>query len=174
MRPPILALTLVGMLLGAALLFFSVTRLRILLRKSVVLRLPVSAEQIVTFEQPGTFILHVEHTRFATALLYAAYSLRDAGGTREVLSGPIQFRTTRSGTTTVRSSVRRFTVKRPGRYELSITGVDLGNHPPEDALILTRPYGSRLVLLILGIVLGASGFIGGLVFTVLQIVGRSI
>jgi hypothetical protein len=173
MHLQVLALTLGGMLFGAALLFFTITGLLALLRKSVVARLPVIAEQIVAFEHPGTFILHVEHTRFATALLYAAFSLRDAAGTREVRSGPpILFRTTRSGFTTVRSSVRRFTVKRPGRYELSVTGIDLRNHPSEDALILTRPYVAPMVLLILGTVLGASCFIAGLVFSVLQIVGR--
>jgi hypothetical protein len=172
MRPPILALTLVGMLLGAALLFFSVTRLLILLRKSDIVRLPAIAEQIVAFEQPGTFILHVEHRRFAAALRHAAFSLRDAAGTREVRSWPILFRTTRAGFASVRSSVRGFTVKRAGRYELSVTGIDLSGDPSQDALIFTRPYGVPLALLILGIVLGASCFIAGLVFTVLQIVGR--
>ncbi len=165
-------LTLGAMLLGVAVLFFTITRLVGLLRKSIVVRLPAVAEQIVGFEQPGTFILHLEGPRFATALRRASFSLRDAASSRDVRSWPILFRTTSSGFSTVRLSVRGFAVERPGRYALSVTGIEPGSDTSQDALIFTRPYAAKMVLLILGIVLGGFCFIGGLVFTVLQLAGN--
>ena len=159
------------MLLGVAILFFTITRLVGLLRTSVVARLPAVAEQIVVFEQPGTFILHLEQPRFATALRRARFSLRDAASARDVQSWPILFRTTSSGFSTVRFSVRRFAVERPGRYALSVTGIEPGRDTSKDALVFTRPYAAAMVLLILGTVLGGFCLIGGLVFTALQIVG---
>jgi hypothetical protein len=109
-----LILTIGAMVLGAALLVFTITRLTGLLRESVVARLPAAARQRVSFEQPGTFILHIEHPRFKTALSHAGFSLRDAAGVHEVQSWPIVLRTTTSGFATVRISVRGFAVERPG------------------------------------------------------------
>ena len=172
MHPQFLVLTVGAMLLGVAVLFFTITRLVGLLRKSVVARLPVVAEQIVGFEQPGTFILHVQHARLSTALWHAQFLLQDAASARDVRSWPILFRTTSSGFSTVRTSVRGFAVERPGRHKLSITGIAPGRDTSHDAIIFTRPYGAALVLLILGIVLGGFCFIGGLVFTALQLVGK--
>ena len=130
-------LTIGAIVLGAALLVFTITRLCGLLRESVVARLPAVARQSVSFEQPGTFILSVEHPRFKTALSHANFSLRDAAGARDVRSWPIVLRTTTSGFATVRISVRGFAVERPGRYELAITGISPDSDLSSDALKLT-------------------------------------
>jgi len=167
-----LILTVGIMVLGIAILFFAITRLVRLLRKSVVARLPAVSEQVVVFEQPGTFILHLEGPRFSTRLRRAGFSLRDAASARDVRSWPILFRTTSSGLSTVRLSVRGFAVECPGRYALSVTGIEPGGDTSQHALIFTRPYAAKMVLLILGIVLGGFCFIGGLVFTALQLAGN--
>ena len=172
MQPQWLMLTLGAMVLGAALLVFTITRLIGLLRESVVARLPAAARQSVSFGQPGTFILYVEHPRFKTALSRADFSLRDAQGTHEVRSWPIVLRTTTSEFATVRISVRGFAVERPGPYELVMTGVSPDRDLSSDALIFMRPYGAFLVVLILGIILGAACLIGGLVFTALELAGK--
>jgi hypothetical protein len=109
-----LMLTIGATVLGAVLLAFAITRLTGLLRESVVARLPAVARQSVNFEQPGTFILYVEHPRFKTALSRAGFSLRDAAGAHDVRSWPIVLRTTTSGFATVRISVRGFAGERPG------------------------------------------------------------
>jgi hypothetical protein len=98
--------------------------------------------------------------------------LRDAASARDARSWPILFRTTSSGFSTVRTSVRGFAVERPGRYKLSITGMVPGSDTSRDAIVFTRPYGAALVVLILGIVLGGFCFIGGLVFSALQLAGK--
>ncbi len=63
MQPQWLILTIGAMVLGAVMLAFTITRLIGLLRESVVARLPAAARQSVSFAQPGTFILYVEHPR---------------------------------------------------------------------------------------------------------------
>ena len=173
MHAQFLLLSIGVMLMGIAILVFTITRLVGLLRTSIVARLPALPEQLVSFEQPGTYILHLEHPRFATALRRARYSLRDPASAQEVQSRPILFRTTSSGFAIVRYSVRRYTVQRPGRYALSITGIAPGSDAPKDALVFTRPYAATMVLLILGTVLGGFCLIGGLVFTALQLAGAA-
>lgn len=172
MQPHWLILTIGAMVLGAVMLAFTITRLIGLLRESVVARLPAAARQSVSFAQPGTFILYVEHPRFETALSHAEFSLRDTAGAHDVRSWPIVFRTTTSGFATVRISVRGFAVERPGPYELVMTGVSPDRDLSSDALIFMRPYGAFLAVLILGIILSAACLIGGLVFTALQLAGR--
>src|SRR6185503_8496297 len=111
MHPGYLILTLGAIVLGVALLFFTITRLVALVRKSVVVRLPVVAEQKVGFEQPGTYVLNLEGPRFSTMFRRVGFSLRDTAGGREAPSSAILFRTTTSGYSTVRLSVRRFDVE---------------------------------------------------------------
>src|SRR5258708_12293105 len=108
MQPQWLILTIGAMVLGAAVLAFTITRLTGLLRESVVARLPAAARQRVSFEQPGTFILHIEHPRFKTALSHAGFSLRDAAAVHEVQSWPILLRPTPPRFPTLRLSVPCF------------------------------------------------------------------
>jgi predicted small integral membrane protein len=171
MQSPFLAFSIGAMVLGVAILAFAVTRLVGLLRASVVARLPAVAEQVVAFDRPGTFILHLEGPRFSTALRRATFSLRDAASGREVRSWRILFRTTTSGVSTVRLSVRGFAVERAGRYALSIAGIAPDNVTERHAVVFTRPYAAAMVLLILGTILGGFCVIGGLVFTILQLTG---
>ena len=164
-------LAVIVMLAGIAILFFTIRGLIRVVRQAVVARLPAVAEQNVSFDRAGTYVLHLEHPRFSSSLRRAAFSLRDAVGAREVRSWPILFRTTSSGYARVRLSVRGFAVERPGRYVLSATGIDPGADASQDALVFTVPYASTMVLLILGIVLGGFCLIGGLVFTALGLAG---
>ena len=166
-----IAATISAMLAGIALLAFTITGLIRLVRESVVARLPAVAEQFVAFERPGTFVLHLEGPRFSGALRRAAFSLKDPAGNREVRSWPILFRTTASGFSSVRVSVRGFAVERPGRHALTASGLDADTVTPQHALVFTRPYTAAMVLLILGIILGAFCCIGGLVFTALRLTG---
>ena len=172
MQPAYLPMTLGAMVLGVVLLFFTITRLVRLVRGSVVARVPVVTAQTVSFERPGAYALNLEGPRFSTTFRRATFSLRDTAGGREVPSSMILFRTTTSGYSTVRISVRRFAVERAGHYALSVTGIEPDADTAKHALVFTRPYGVAMVLLILGIVLGGFCLIGGLVFTALQFAGR--
>ena len=167
-----LAVSLTAMTLGAFLLFFSITRLLNHVRGSVVARLPVTAEQTLRFDHAGTFILNVEGPRFSKLLPNAQYVLREGSSGKEVRSWPIVFRTTTSGFSRVRLSIRGFEIPQAGSYVIAITGIDPAADAAQSAIVFTRPYGAALVVLILGIVLGAASLIGGVVFTALQFAGK--
>jgi hypothetical protein len=167
-----LALTSGLMLLGIAVLFFAIRALVRLVGASALMRLPAIAEQAVAFERTGTFILRVEHPRFKTALSHAEFSLRDTGSGEVVRSWPVLLRATSSGFSEVRIAVRGFAVERPGRYILSVSGIAPGSTAPVDVLIFTRPYGAALILLILGILVGAACTVGGMVFSALHLAGK--
>ncbi|MGB8377668.1 MAG: hypothetical protein WCE70_04250, partial [Rhodanobacteraceae bacterium] len=151
-------------LLGSALLVHSMRRTLRVVRTSVVVRLPAVAEQEVEFEQPGRFILCVEHSRFDGGLLHARYALLDAAG-RELPSVPVFFRTTVSGIASVRISLRAFAVAEPGRHRLIVTGMTTGGDVSSRALVFTRPFAVRLVFCILGILFGGCALVGGTVLT---------
>jgi len=161
-----------AMLLGAALLYFTITRIVGLLRDSEVARVPAAAEAAVSFDAPGTYVLHIEQPRFNIAMWSAKFALRDAVTGSDVSSSPVIFRTTSSGFSTARVSVHYFEVERAGAYRLFVTGIDPASDVSRVQLIFTRPYAAPLVLLILGTVLGGGCLIGGLVFTALQYAGK--
>jgi hypothetical protein len=172
MRPWLMALTICATLLGAALLFFSITRIVALLRESEVARLPVAREAEVTFNQAGTYVLHIEHPRLSMALLHAEFALHDARNGSDVRSSPVIFRTTTSGFSTVSVSVRRFEVGHAGAYRLLVTGIAPASDLSSVELIFTRPYTAALILLIIGTLVGGVCLICGPVFTALLYIGK--
>jgi hypothetical protein len=172
MHPWLMALTVCATLFGAAVLYLSVTRILLLLRESEVARLPAASEADVTFNQAGSYVLHIEHPRFNMALLHADVMLHDATSASDVRSSPVIFRTTTSGFSTISVSVRQFEVGHPGVYRLLVTGIEPSSDLSRVELIFTRPYAGALVLLIVATVFGGVCLIGGLVFTALQYVGK--
>jgi hypothetical protein len=172
MQPWLMALSIGAMLLGAVLLYFSITNTLKLLRESEVTRVPAAAETTVPFSAPGTYVLHVDQPRFNMAMLGAKFALRDEATGTDVRSSPVIFRTTVSGMSRASVSVRYFEIERAGAYRLLVTGIDPGADVSRVQLIFTRPYAAPLTLLILGTVLGGMCLIGGLVFTALLYSGK--
>ena len=172
MNPTFMALSIGAMVIGVVVLFLAVTRLFALLRATEVTRVPFAAETPVTFNAPGAYVLHVEQPRLSFALGNAEFALRDATSAEEVRSSPVIFRTTVSGVSSARVSVRDFEVPRAGVYRLLVKGIDPAVDVSHSALIITRPFGAALFGLILAIVFGAACLIGGLVFTALQYTGK--
>src|SRR5258708_31878694 len=81
MNPWFMALTISAILLGAAILFFSITRIFALLRDSEVTRLPAVSQGEVTFDEAGTYVLPSERPPLNTALLNAQVPLPDPSPT---------------------------------------------------------------------------------------------
>jgi hypothetical protein len=158
-------------LLGAGLLAYAIVRTLRVVRGSVLVRLPAVAQQDVDFAEPGRVVLCIEQPRLETALWRAKYALHDASG-REVPSALILFRTSVSGISSVRLSLRSFDLAQPGRYRLTVTGIAPGHDTSRCAVVFTRPHALQLVACILGIVLGGVALIGGIVFSALGLTGR--
>lgn len=172
MNPALTALSIGVMVVGAIVLFFAVTRMFVLLRTSEIASLPVVPEAQLTFEEPGTYVLHVDQPRLGFALMHAQYTLRDMMSGYEVRSSPVIFRTTVSGVSSARVSVRYFEVPHAGVYRLAVTGVDPASDVSRSKLVFTRPFGASLFLLILATVFGGACAIGGLVFAALLYTGK--
>jgi len=172
MQPWFMALSIGAMLLGVVLLYFTITRIVLLLRNSEVARVPAASEAAVTFEAPGTYVLHIEQPRFNMAMWSAKFALRDAVNGADVRSSPVILRTTTSGFSTASVSVRYFEVERAGAYRLFVAGIDPASDLSRVHLIFTRPYGAPLFFLIFATILGGMCLIGGLVFTALQYYGK--
>ena len=166
-----IALTIGAIALGAAVLLFNIVALLRVVRDAEVLRLSPQPEQTVTFKEPGSYVLHVEHPRMNTALRSASFTLRSSGG-QEVASSPSIFRTTVSGFSSVRISVRNFTLEQPGSYRLIVTGIAPGADLSGSALVITRPFGAALFVRIVGVIVGAALLIGGVVLTALKQAGK--
>ena len=79
MQSPYLA-AIGAMLLGAALLAWSIGQTLSLLREWLVARLPVAAQQAVSFPAAGRYDLYVQHPRHAGELRREKFSLLVAGG----------------------------------------------------------------------------------------------
>jgi hypothetical protein len=172
MLPWLMALTICAMLLGVAVLFFSITRILRLLRESELARLPAASEAEVTFNHAGTCVLHVEQPRFSMALVHADFALHDAMAGSEVRSWPVIFRTMTSGFSRASVSIRQFEIGHPGVYRFMVSGIEPARDLSKVEFIFTRPYAGKLVLLIVVTVLGGACLIGGLVFTALQYTGK--
>ena len=172
MNPALIALSIGVMVVGAIVLFFAITRMLTLLRTSEIASLPVVPEAQVTFQAPGTYVLHVDQPRLSFALTHAEYALWDTMGGDEVRSSPVIFRTTASGVSTARVSVRYLDIPRAGVYRLAVTGVDPASDVSRSKLVFTRPFGASLFLLILANVFGGACAIGGLVFAALLYTGK--
>jgi hypothetical protein len=159
-------------IVGAALVVVSIRRLVALVRSSILVRVPVLAEQEVPLAAAGTVVLCIEAPHFSTAFAGLDFSMRDPAG-RDVRSAPIVFRTKVSGLSRVRLAVRSFEIARAGRYQLLAQGIAPGRDLSDAALVLTRPFAAAMVAWILGIVLGGIGLVGGTVLTSLRLAGQS-
>jgi len=169
--PSLQLLTIAAAIAGAFLLFFSVAGLLRVIREAEVLRVPARTDQMVSFQEPGSYVLHVSHPRLSTALRNASYSLRSAAG-QEVKSSPSIFRTTVSGVSSVRISVRNFEIAQPGSYRLVVSGVAPDADLSRNELVFTRPFGAALFARIVGTIAGAALLIGGVVLTALKSAGK--
>jgi hypothetical protein len=170
MRWPI-ALGVVGMLAGAAILFASIRRLLAVLRDAEVTRMPAARLADVTLNRAGTYLLDIEHPRLDTTLRDARFALRDIATLRDAPSSPVLLHATVAGIGAVRRSVRWFDVAQPGTYRLRVDGGDVASESSRAQLIITRPYAAAMVLCVLGIVAGSGCLIGGVVFTALVATG---
>ena len=166
-----LPVTIAAIAIGAVLLFFSISGILRVLREAEVARMPAKAEQSVTFREPGSYVLFVQQPRFDAPLRNATFSLRTSGGA-EVSSSPSIFRTTVSGGSTARISVRNYEIAQPGTYRLLMSNVDAGADLSRCELIFTHPFAGALIARILLTVGGAIALIGGIVFTALIKTGK--
>lgn len=170
--PVLLAALALG---GALLLGTAVAALVRRVRRSVVGRAPLVAQQVLELPEAGTFVLHLEAPKLSLAdlglgplTLHA--SLRENASGLEVPTRAALFGVRVSGLSRDRRPLWNARIERGGGYDLRIEG--LPDRPGLDKcnLVIGRPFGIAFPLTILGIVLG-----GGLLVLslILLIIGLS-
>jgi hypothetical protein len=153
--------------LSLVLLCFSIRGVIRLVRQSLIMGVPLRAEQAIVFNEAGQVVLCIEGPMFTRRFAVLQYELATAEGT--VVSGrPALFRARTSGFSSVRMELKYYDIPRPGHYILRIQGLqDEQKTDPRERIVFMRPHLVRTIGFILAIVLTAGGFITGLVFSLL-------
>jgi hypothetical protein len=156
--------------LSAVLLGFFIRGIIRLVRQSLIVSVPLLAEQEVEFPDAGRVVLCIEGPLFTRRFARLGYELRAGAGA--VVSGrPALFRARTSGFSTVRMELKVYEIPRPGLYFLRVSGLADANFPDSrERIVFMRPHLGRSVSYVIGIVLSAGFFITGLVFSLLCLV----
>ena len=126
-------------LLGMALLILALVQILRIRARSMVVTLPLVAEQTVLLPSAGDYILNADAPRFSAAFAGLTFSLREPATGREMASFPAIFRAQSAGITRVRMALRRFFVDAAGEYVLRIDGLG-ARDASEASIVLTRAW----------------------------------
>ena len=141
---------------GAAvgLLIATARRLVRAVRRAVVARVPVRAEQPVAFAESGAFTLSVEARRWARELRGLTFALVDARDGARVPLRPVVLRAEVASWSRVRREVARFALDAPGTYVLAVGGAAREEAAGRDglAVVFARPVGAAIVGHVLALV----------------------
>ncbi len=159
--PAWLAVTVPLFVLAVCLLIVTVRSLVRTLRRAVVAKVPVSAEQTLVLEKPGVYDLYVEGRQFSTDFRGLEFTLTHSSGSA-VPSRPVWFRTHVSSFSRVRLQLRRFNVEAGGQFTLRVGGIKPDQNP-ENRLIFSRPVRGAVVGHVLALVVLGQIAVGSLV-----------
>ena len=165
----LVGVALAGIVTGLALTAATAVRLIRVTRQPELARLPVAPATDVTFDAPGPVELAIEGPLFAARLRALAFVLADATGTSLRLD-PLWMRTSSGGLSRTRLSLHRTAIPRPGRYTLTITGIDAAADYRRCAVVFVHPAGPGLALTIvallasIGLTAASVATVGALLF----------
>lgn len=132
--------------------------------RSVIARLAFASPQPVDLPSPGAYVLHLELPGFTFIPFWRQlqYSMTDALG-RDVPLYPDPF-PTRQSFGTIRRTVRLFSIKDAGKYQLRTGGVPADRDVSQWSLIVSRSFIGRGVFCIFLIVAGVMAIGAGAIF----------
>ncbi len=123
---------------------------------------PLVAEQELDIDGSGAMLLHGEGPRLTTAFAKLDYHLVDLADGNVVPLSNILLKSSASGVSRSRLSLRYFTVDRPGRYRLVVLGLDGLSLSEPHNIVFTHDTRRKLVVNIVSLVFSAIGFFAGL------------
>jgi hypothetical protein len=150
-----------------ALLGWTIASLLRTVRGSVVLSVPIRAEQKLAFEGDGDFSLNIESPIGALRPSGLRYALTTADGAMRIPLAPLELQTDVTSMTRARLELYAFTLPHTGDYTLLIDGVDPAASYSADTVVITRRYGVALVLHVVALLALSGAFIGSIVFSAL-------
>jgi hypothetical protein len=152
---------------GLALLLIFVRRLVKAHRAELVLSIPLLAEQEITLETAGDFLLNAEGPRLTRAFAGLDYELHALSSTSAVPLKPLLIPYTSSGFSRARLSLRRFEIATPGRFRLTVSGLSNPAVARGNNLVVTHDRRGGIVGIIVVVVFSAIGFVVGSVLSTL-------
>jgi len=150
-------------LAAIALLAWTVASLLRTVRGSVVMSVPIRAEQKLAFDGDGDFALNLESPIGVLRPIKLRYALTTADGATRIPLPPIAFRTDVTSMSRSRIELYRFTLPARGDYILRIDGIDPAVDYSAHAIVIARQYGFALVLHILVLIALGVALIGSIV-----------
>lgn len=165
LAPPALCLAVV--LLG-----WSIFNIVMLVRKSVIARLPLAEVQEVDFTQAGDVILCMEGPLLSSRFKGLGYRMTDGAG--NPLRGRGVIPVSSSSFSRGRRTLWRFEIPQAGRYLFHVER--LGEPRPNDTdheFLFTRPHFAKVVAYVLAIIFSAHLFIGSIVIFALRLLDKN-
>jgi hypothetical protein len=162
----LVAVAIIGVLLFGAALIWIVSRLVRSTRADVQATLPLAPEQEVKLPALGEVLLMVEAPRFAKDYTGFQFELveKKTGRATRVGYHVMQNQGAVYGVKTMRVPFERVTLPQAGTYLIRAHGLQAGKDYSAYRVVLSRPFMSRLVFQIVGIILCAGGMLGSLIW----------
>lgn len=168
---PILVAASTAFFVFACLLAWVVVRLLRSNRKQLVATGPMISEQEFVLRETGPLLLLVEVPRIGSDFRQLEFELveKATGQSTRMHYDFLRAQGAVYGLTTMRVPIGRFVVQREGSFLLRIAGLQPGADYSGSKIMFSRPYLSRLILQIIGIVIFALGMLLSLLLALWQI-----
>jgi hypothetical protein len=160
--------------IALALLALTAISLLRTVRRSVVVSVPMRADQTVTFKDAGSYVLNVEGTSLSRVAAGLSFAITKEGSGTSIPLHRILVRTKVSSFSRTRLGLYGFDIPAPGVYTLRMTGMDSSTNYDSGAIVITRPFTLALVTHVLALVTLGALFIGSLVITGLVLSKRPL
>ncbi|MEP6835331.1 MAG: hypothetical protein ABJB74_18245 [Gemmatimonas sp.] len=159
-----------------ALVLLSLMALSLLrtVRRSVVVSVPVRAEQSISFKEGGSYMLNIEGAALSRVATGLSFAITASDGAANVPLRRVIVHTKVSSFSRTRLELYSFDVPAPGAYVLRVHGADSSLAHIDAAIVLTRPFTAALVLHVLGLIALGAMLIGSLVVTGLVLAKRPV
>ena len=132
-----------------------------------VLSVPLRADQEIDIATAGAYVLNAEGPRFSRAFGGLGFRLKDLTDQTEVPLAPTLIPFSSSGMTRSRLSLYGFELEKPGRLQLTVTGITDPSVAEENDLVVTRDRRGGIFSTVLVMVFSAVGLIAGSVLSAL-------
>ncbi len=131
-------------------------------RADEILSVPLVAEQELSLDGAGPMLLHGEAPRLSAAFGGLDFRLTRLADDRDLTLSDIWMKSSSSGFSKARLSLRAFELTQPGRYRLTVLGSLDADLAANHSLVITHDRRGRMVGTILAVVFSAIGLLGGL------------
>ena len=156
---------------SAVLLVYSILNVIRVRKQAQLLSVPLLEQQEIEFAEAGPVVLCTQSPPLSTRFANLDYELEGEGipiKGRRVLSVS---RT--SGLSWVRVQMKNYSIPKPGRYILRITGLEPGAlADSEHSIVFVKPHMGQSIAYILGIVFGGLLFIGSILLFFLRLAAK--